>query len=108
MGKKLKNIPFYPFLLAIFPILSLLGNNIQEVDPRVALRSIAISLAVKMPSLQVTATDISPGALRFESGTFEGWTVENAGAWSIGKNPNGVWTYGYLPPGVLDPEDPFD
>jgi len=46
--KFLKNIPFYPFLLAIFPILSLLGNNIQEVDPRVALRSTAISLGATL------------------------------------------------------------
>ena len=48
MPKFLKNTPFYPFLLAIFPILSLLGNNIQEVDPRVALRSSAISLAATL------------------------------------------------------------
>jgi hypothetical protein len=29
--------------------------------------------------------------------------------WSIEKNPNGVWTYGFLPPGVLDPSrfEPF-
>lgn len=48
MFKRISNIPFYPFLLALFPILSLLGHNIQEIDPRVALRSIAISLAVTL------------------------------------------------------------
>lgn len=41
----LKRFPFHPIIFAIFPILSLLATNIQEVDPRVALRPILISLA---------------------------------------------------------------
>ena len=40
----LKRIPFHTILFAIFPILALLANNITEVDPRVALRPILISL----------------------------------------------------------------
>jgi hypothetical protein len=42
--KLLKGIIIHPFLFALFPILALLAYNITEVDPRVAVRSIVISL----------------------------------------------------------------
>jgi Sulfatase len=41
----IKRLILHPFAFAIFPILALLANNITEVDPRVALRSIIISLS---------------------------------------------------------------
>jgi hypothetical protein len=44
MHNRIKYIPFYPFFLAVFPVLTLLGHNIKEVDARVAVRSIALSL----------------------------------------------------------------
>jgi len=44
MFNRIRNIPFYPFFFALFPILTLLGHNIKEVDARVAIRSIALSL----------------------------------------------------------------
>jgi hypothetical protein len=40
----LKRVPIHPFAFAIFPILALLSYNITEVPPRVALRSLVISL----------------------------------------------------------------
>ncbi len=45
MLRKSKHFPFYPILFAAFPVLALLGNNIQEVNPGVALRSLAIAIA---------------------------------------------------------------
>ncbi|MEJ2606937.1 MAG: hypothetical protein P8Z41_09710 [Anaerolineales bacterium] len=39
----MKNIPYSPFLFAIFPILILLGNNIDQVVFTVAVRSMVIS-----------------------------------------------------------------
>jgi hypothetical protein len=44
----LKRWIIHPFAFAIFPILALLSHNITEVSPRVALRSIAISLAITL------------------------------------------------------------
>ena len=46
MLKRLHQIPVYPFLIAIFPALALLGNNINEISPDLALRSIGFSLAL--------------------------------------------------------------
>lgn len=37
MNIKNKTIPVYPVLIAIFPVISLLGRNIQEVYPGVAI-----------------------------------------------------------------------
>lgn len=51
MVRRLKEIPLYPFLIAIFPVLALLGHNISEIDPQQALRSIAFSLALCAGSL---------------------------------------------------------
>jgi hypothetical protein len=45
MHRKFKRIPLYPILFAMFPVLALLGNNIHEVNPGVALRSLLISIA---------------------------------------------------------------
>ena len=36
--------PFYPFLLACYPALSLLQVNFQEVDPRVIIRPLLVSI----------------------------------------------------------------
>lgn len=43
-----KRIILHPFTFAIFPILALLANNITEVTPRVALRSLLISLVATL------------------------------------------------------------
>lgn len=40
-----RRIPFHPLLFTIYPILALLGYNIHEVDERVALRPLLVSLA---------------------------------------------------------------
>lgn len=45
MAGKLRQIPLHPLLFAAFPVLALLGTNIHEVAPGVALRSLLISLA---------------------------------------------------------------
>jgi hypothetical protein len=42
---KTKPLPFHPLILAVYPTLALLAYNIEEVDPRVALRPLVISLA---------------------------------------------------------------
>ena len=42
---KIKHIPFYPILFTAFPVLALLGTNIHEVNPGVALRSLIIAIA---------------------------------------------------------------
>jgi hypothetical protein len=39
-----KRLPIHPFTFAIFPILTLLAYNITEVEPRIALRSVIISI----------------------------------------------------------------
>ena len=44
MLRRIGHTPFYPLLFAAFPVLALLGNNIHEVNPEVALRSLVISL----------------------------------------------------------------
>jgi hypothetical protein len=44
MFGRIKNIPFYPFFFAVFPILALLAHNIKEVDVQVAIRPVALSL----------------------------------------------------------------
>ena len=44
MFEKLKNWPLYPFLLALYPVLFLLGNNASEVRPYVSIRAIALAL----------------------------------------------------------------
>ncbi len=41
----LKRLPFHPFLLAIFPVLTLLGHNITEVSLDVSARPIIVVLA---------------------------------------------------------------
>ena len=51
----LKRIPFHTFAFAIFPILALLAFNIAEVAPRVALRSVVISLVAAVVILCVIA-----------------------------------------------------
>ena len=38
----MRKIPFYPILLAMFSVMSLLANNIHEVDPSVSIRSFII------------------------------------------------------------------
>ena len=43
-----KKIILHPFTFAVFPILALLAYNITEVTPRVALRSIVISLTTAL------------------------------------------------------------
>jgi len=40
--KKNTPIPFYPLLMAVFPALSLLGHNIQEISARGAVRSLLV------------------------------------------------------------------
>ncbi len=40
--KKNNPIPFYPLLMAVFPALSLLGHNIQEISARGAVRSLLV------------------------------------------------------------------
>jgi hypothetical protein len=42
---KTKPIPFHPLILVIYPTLALLGNNIKEVHPQVAVRPLVISVA---------------------------------------------------------------
>jgi hypothetical protein len=44
MRKALNGIPVYPFLVAVYPVLALLGHNISEVRPGGALRSVVFSL----------------------------------------------------------------
>jgi hypothetical protein len=44
----------HPFAFAIFPILALLSTNITEVSPRVALRSLVISLTATLILLIIT------------------------------------------------------
>jgi hypothetical protein len=44
----LKKIPFHPLLLAVYPTLTLLGSNIEEVDLQVAVRALLISLTAAM------------------------------------------------------------
>lgn len=48
MLRKLKFIPFYLILFAAFPVLALLGNNIHEINPGVALRSLVIAIAIAL------------------------------------------------------------
>jgi hypothetical protein len=38
----MRKIPFYPILLAMFSVMSLLANNIHEVNPSVSIRSFII------------------------------------------------------------------
>jgi hypothetical protein len=40
-----KRIAFHPLLISLFPVLTLLAHNIEQVKPSVALRSLAVSLA---------------------------------------------------------------
>jgi len=54
MLRKAQHIPLYPILFAAFPVLALLGNNIHEVNPGVALRSLIASLAGAMVILMIT------------------------------------------------------
>ena len=51
----IKRLIIHPFTFALFPILALLAHNITEVVPRVALRSILISLAAAVVLLLVVA-----------------------------------------------------
>jgi len=41
---KISRFPFHPFLFAIYPVLGLLSYNLLEVDPKVGLRPILISV----------------------------------------------------------------
>ena len=41
-----KRLPLHPFLFAIYPALALLGLNIEQIRPDVALRAILFSLAL--------------------------------------------------------------
>ena len=49
----LKRWIIHPFAFAIFPILALLAHNITEVSPRVALRSVVISLVATIIMLSL-------------------------------------------------------
>jgi hypothetical protein len=51
----LKRLILHPFAFAIFPILALLAHNIAEVNPRVALRSIIISLSATIILILIVA-----------------------------------------------------
>lgn len=42
----MKKIPLYPFLIGLFPVLSLGAMNIREIDVRVMLRPTIVSLAI--------------------------------------------------------------
>jgi len=44
--KRIQNIEFYPFLFAVYPTLALLGHNIEEIKPVVAVRAFLITLLV--------------------------------------------------------------
>lgn len=48
LWNRIKYFPFHPFLFAIYPALALLGHNITEVRPGVALRAVLVSLALCM------------------------------------------------------------
>jgi hypothetical protein len=48
MLKKISNFPFHPLLWALFPPLALLGNNISQVPPGDAVRTILVSLALSI------------------------------------------------------------
>ncbi|HNT54614.1 MAG TPA: hypothetical protein PKG95_07870, partial [Anaerolineaceae bacterium] len=48
LKKKIPLIPVYPLLLAIFPAVSLLGHNIQEISARGAVRSILVCLGLAL------------------------------------------------------------
>jgi hypothetical protein len=45
---RLKTLPFYPFLLAVYPALALLGHNIAEIRLEVAFRALSISLLLAL------------------------------------------------------------
>jgi hypothetical protein len=45
-SQRLKSLPLHPFLFAIYPALALLGFNIEQIRPTVALRAILLSLAL--------------------------------------------------------------
>ena len=44
MYNKVKNWYFFPFLLALYPILFLFGNNVSELQPSMAIRVIVLAL----------------------------------------------------------------
>lgn len=45
MIKQAKDFPWHPYLLAVFPTLALLANNLQEIEMAEALRAVLVSLA---------------------------------------------------------------
>lgn len=49
----MRRIPYYPFLFAIYPVLALLGNNIEEIPASVAIRPGLIALAICAGSILV-------------------------------------------------------
>ncbi|HJS17968.1 MAG TPA: hypothetical protein VJ785_04425 [Anaerolineales bacterium] len=51
--QKLGHIPFYPLLFVAFPVLSLMGNNINEVEPSLLWRPLMVSLLVALILLVV-------------------------------------------------------
>ncbi len=54
MPRKIKQIPFYPILFAAFPVLALLGTNIHEINPGVALRPLVLAVAGALTILLIT------------------------------------------------------
>ena len=46
--KSLKNIPFHPVAVAIFPVLALLANNVGQTSIDVALRPLLIAIAIAL------------------------------------------------------------
>ena len=41
----MRKVPVFPVLIALFPMLSLLAHNIEEISPQVAIRSFAVIIA---------------------------------------------------------------
>jgi hypothetical protein len=44
LNREYRPIPFYPLFMAIFPIISLLGHNIEEIPIQAANRSLAVAI----------------------------------------------------------------
>ena len=51
--QRLKKLPFHPLLIAIFPVLALLANNVGETSIEVAYRPLLVAAAIALILLLV-------------------------------------------------------
>lgn len=66
MAKFIEKIPFYPYLIAIYPVVYLLAENIREIKPGAGLRSVLFFLFIAVLSVifgKVLSRDARKGAI---------------------------------------------